>query len=93
MFTDSLEMEKARATLTGRKPFIRPPMDNRANAPQRKNGLFLSGAAQGSDGVCSNLIKRYVFSPRLLPNWKPYGKNLPLLHSLTRKTHQEGCRL
>uniref|UniRef100_A0AC34GW71 Uncharacterized protein n=1 Tax=Panagrolaimus sp. ES5 TaxID=591445 RepID=A0AC34GW71_9BILA len=24
-------------------PFIRPPIDNRANRPQRKNGLFLSG--------------------------------------------------
>lgn len=38
LFTDTLEMEQARASLTGRKPFIRPPMDNRANAPQRKNG-------------------------------------------------------
>lgn len=51
MFMDPLDLEQARASLTGRKPFIRPPMDNRANAPQRKNGLFLSGAAQGSDGV------------------------------------------
>lgn len=51
MFMDPMDLEQARATLTGRKPFIRPPMDNRANAPQRKNGLFLSGAAQGSDVV------------------------------------------
>jgi hypothetical protein len=51
MFSDPLELEQARASLTGRKPFIRPPMDNRSNAPQRKNGLFLSVAAQGSDGV------------------------------------------
>lgn len=51
MFSDPLELEQARASLTGRKPFIRPPMDNRANAPQRKNGLFLSEAGQGSDGV------------------------------------------
>jgi hypothetical protein len=51
MFSDPMELEQARASLTGRKPFIRPPMDTRVNAPQRKNGLFLSGAAQGSDGV------------------------------------------
>ncbi|CAD5230186.1 unnamed protein product [Bursaphelenchus xylophilus] len=41
-----LDIEKARCSLTGRKPFTRPPMDNRANAPQRKNGLFLSGIAK-----------------------------------------------
>lgn len=47
-----LDIEKARCSLTGRKPFQRPPMDNRANAPQRKNGLFLSGvAASGSKNV------------------------------------------
>lgn len=33
--TYPIDVEQARATLTGRKPFIRPPMDNRANAPQR----------------------------------------------------------
>lgn len=43
-----LDIEKARCSLTGRKPFQRPPMDNRANAPQRKNGLFLSGAIAAS---------------------------------------------
>ncbi|KAI6213963.1 hypothetical protein M3Y94_00213500 [Aphelenchoides besseyi] len=48
--TYPIDIEQARATLTGRKPFIRPPMDNRVNAPQRKNGLFLSGAVQGTDG-------------------------------------------
>ncbi|KAI6227747.1 hypothetical protein M3Y99_01214300 [Aphelenchoides fujianensis] len=48
--TYPIDIEQARATLTGRKPFIRPPMDNRANAPQRKNGLFLSCATQGTDG-------------------------------------------
>ncbi|CAD5226007.1 unnamed protein product [Bursaphelenchus okinawaensis] len=50
-----LDIEKARCTLTGRKPFTRPPMDNRANAPQRKNGLFLSGAIAATGGKGAEL--------------------------------------
>jgi hypothetical protein len=36
-------------------PFIRPPIDNRANRPQRKNGLFLSGQETTSTGFVAEL--------------------------------------
>ena len=40
---DALSDEKPSTAYPAPAPFIRPPIDNRANRPQRKVGLFLSG--------------------------------------------------
>jgi hypothetical protein len=43
------------STTNAPPPFIRPPIDNRANRPQRKNGLFLSGQETTSTGFVAEL--------------------------------------